>query len=258
MLYEVSNLKYSYRNHKEVLSGVNLKLSEGELLCVLGRNGSGKSTLFSCLLGLLKPYEGSIKLQGKELSFMKEREIASVASYVPQQSVSSFGFTVFEYVLMGCASSVGLFAHPGKQEISQAWGALELMGISDYKDRIITELSGGERQQVTIARALASNPKVIMFDEPTAHLDYANQIKVLRVIKKLSSEGYAIAVTTHDPNHAILLGGMVALLDGNGGLKLGNSSAMLTEDMLSKIYGSDLKIRNIDEFKRNVCLYPNL
>lgn len=257
MIYEVSNLKFSYGKNR-VLDGVDLSLDESELLCVLGRNGSGKSTLFSCLLGLLKPEEGSIKLCGKELKDMKEKEIAAYASFVPQNITSSFGFTVFEYVLTGFAASLGLFTHPSMENKNAVIDTLEMMGIAHLQDRIITELSGGERQQVAIARALVSNPKLILFDEPTAHLDYSNQIKVLRIIKDLSSKGYAIGITTHDPNHAILLGGRVALLDGDGHINAGSSEEMLTEEKLKALYGDDLKIRYIDEFKRNVCIYPKI
>ena len=258
MIYEIRDLKYSYNNKKQVINGMNLTLDEGELLCVLGRNGAGKSTFFSCLLGLLKPYEGSILLEGKELKSLKEKDIASVVGFVPQNNTTTFGFTVFDYVLMGCASKLGIFSHPGKEEEKAALDAIELMGISDFSDRSFSELSGGERQQVTIARAIASHPKVILFDEPTAHLDYSNQVKVLKMIKSLSEKGFAVAVTTHDPNHAMLLNGNVALFDGKGGLRKGSAKELVTEDNLKEIYGSDLKIRYMEEFSRNICVYPSL
>lgn len=258
MIYEIRDLKYSYNNKKQVINGMNLTLDEGELLCVLGRNGAGKSTFFSCLLGLLKPYEGSILLEGKELKSLKEKDIASVVGFVPQNNTTTFGFTVFDYVLMGCASKLGIFSHPGKEEEKAALDAIELMGISEFSDRSFSELSGGERQQVTIARAIASHPKVILFDEPTAHLDYSNQVKVLKMIKSLSEKGFAVAVTTHDPNHAMLLNGNVALFDGKGGLRKGSAKELVTEDNLKEIYGSDLKIRYMEEFSRNICVYPSL
>lgn len=266
MIYEVQNLKFSYDKPTQtggktggyVLDGISLGINRGELLCVLGRNGSGKSTLFSCLLGLQKNYEGSIKLNGKEVKTMKETEIAKVSGFVPQSTDAQFSFTVFDYVLMGCAASVGLFDHPGEKEKKSAWNALELMEITDFADREITSLSGGERQQIAIARAIVSNPSVILFDEPTAHLDYSNQVKVLRMIKDLSKMGFAIAVTTHDPNHAILLDGNVALFDGAGHVEFGSAEEMITEEKLNGIYGSDLKIRYVEEFNRNVCIYPAL
>lgn len=258
MIYQVDNLKFSYDNRALVLNNVDLGLDEGQLLCVLGRNGSGKSTFFGCLLGLLKPMEGTIILDGRKLSEMKERDIAGIVSFVPQNNNPAFGFTAFEYVLMGCAARLSLFSRPGKEEEKMAEEALELLGISEFKDRVVTELSGGERQQLAIARAVASKPKAILFDEPTAHLDYSNQIKVLKMIKALSKKGYAIAVTTHDPNHAIVLEGRVALFDGKGGVKTGTADELITEENLCRIYGSDLKIRYMEEFRRNVCVYPSL
>lgn len=258
MIYQTDNLKFSYDGKIKVLNGINLSLDEGELLCVLGRNGSGKSTFFACLLGLLKPMEGSIILDGKKLSDLKEREIASIVSFVPQNNNPAFGFTAFEYVLMGCAAKLGLFSRPGKEEERMAEEALELLGIADLKERVVTELSGGERQQLAIARAVASKPRVILFDEPTAHLDYSNQIKVLKMIKALSKEGYAVVVTTHDPNHAIMLDGMVALFDGKGNAKSGRAEELVTEENLCRIYGSELKIRYMEEFRRNVCVYPSI
>lgn len=258
MIYEVKNLKYAYPGQKNVLNGMSLSLEEGELLCVLGRNGAGKSTFFSCLLGLLKPYDGSILLEGKEVRNLKEKNVATIVGYVPQNNNSTFEFSVLDYVLMGCASSIGIFQRPGKNEEDAAWNALCMMGLNSFAYRTFSELSGGERQQVAIARAIASNPKVILFDEPTAHLDYSNQIKVLKIIKNLSEKGFAVAVTTHDPNHAMLLNGSVALFDGKGGLEYGKVSELITEEKLQSIYGSDLKIRYMEEFKRNVCVYPSL
>lgn len=258
MIYKIQNLKYSYDGERQVLNGADLELKEGELLTVLGRNGAGKSTLFSCMLGLLKPYEGNILLDGKEISSLKEKDIASVVSYVPQTHSPAFGYTVFDFVLMGCASKVGMFSRPGQAEERAALNALDMLGMLDFADRFYGELSGGEKQQITIARALVSNPKAILFDEPTSHLDYSNQIKVLKVIKKLSEQGFAVAVTTHDPNHALLLGGSVALFDGKGTVETGDVADLVTEEKLVNIYGSDLKIRYSEEFKRNVCIYPSL
>ena len=257
MIYEVSALSFSYGKHR-VLNDVSLTLEEGELLCVLGKNGSGKSTLFSCLLGLKHSYDGRIRLCGTDLKQLKEREIAAVVGYVPQSSHSTFDFTVFEYVLMGRAAHVKLFSQPSKQDKAAAINALEIMDIPDLKDRSIMELSGGERQQATIARALAAGPRAILFDEPTVHLDYCNQIKVLKIIKNLYKKGYAVCMTTHDPNHALLLGGNVVLIDDEGHVQKGNADEMLCHGNLGRLFGQDMNILYVDELKRKVCLYPNI
>lgn len=250
-------LGFSYGGDRQVFSGADLVIEKGELLTVLGRNGAGKSTLFGCILGLFDGYTGYIEINGRDLKKMDEKERASVMGYVPQAHDPSFGFKVKDFVILGCASSVGLFSHPGSIEERKAQDAMRMLDIEHLADRIYSELSGGERQLVTIARALASEPEMLLFDEPVAHLDYANQVKVLRLIKKLSSEGYTVAVTTHDPNHALLLGGSAAVMHG-GKLVQGSVEDMVTEKVLSDIYGDGIMIRYIEELGRTVCVYPEL
>ena len=145
-----------------------------------------------------------------------------------------------------------------KTERLAAAEALERLGMLDFKDRIYKELSGGERQQIVIARAIATKPDVVLFDEPMAHLDFANQLKVLRIIKALGNQGFTVAVTTHDPNHAILLGGKAAILNDKGKLKSGDASEILTEENLRSVYGNSLNLIYTEEYKRNVCIFSDL
>jgi len=258
MIYEVKGLSFSYGGNAPVLKDASFDLKEGEILTVLGRNGAGKSTLFSCMLGLLQGYEGEILLKGRDLKTLKEKEIAASCSFVPQNHMLSFGFSVIDYVILGCAHSIGLFSHPGEKEKEAAIKALKTLGIEDFASRPCTELSGGEMQQVTIARAIAAGPEAILFDEPTAHLDFSNQSKVLKVIKDLSKKGYTIAVTTHDPNHAILLGGNVLLFGKDGKIEKGTAEEMVTMEKLSSIYGSDIQIKYSEEFGRKICTYTDI
>ena len=259
MLYNIQDLHFSYSaKGPEVLRGVNLQIREGEILTVLGRNGAGKSTLFSCMLGMKKPQQGTIQIQDREISAMTEREIATVVGFVPQSHNPAFSYTVEDFVLMGCAAKIGLLSSPGAKEREKTRQALEKMGISHLAHRPYTELSGGERQQVTIARAIVGEPKIILFDEPTAHLDFANQVKVLRIVKKLSEEGYAVAMTTHDPNHALLLGGYTAILGDNGQIAWGETQTIVTQENLEKVYGPDICLRPWPEIGRNVCVFPSL
>ena len=259
MLYDIQNLHFSYRTKgPEVLKGVNLSIRQGEILTVLGRNGAGKSTLFSCMLGMKKPQQGSIRIQGRSIGTMTEREIATVVGFVPQSHNPAFAYTVEEFVLMGCAAKIGLLSNPGAKEREKTQAALEKMGISHLAKRPYTELSGGERQQVTIARAIVGEPKIILFDEPTAHLDFANQVKVLRIVKKLSEDGYAVAMTTHDPNHALLLGGYTAILGDNGKIIWGETQSIVTQENLEKVYGPDICLEPWPQMGRNVCVFPSL
>ncbi len=254
MIYEVNNLSFSYQKEKKVLKNVDFTINKGELVVFLGKNGSGKSTLFSLLMGLNKDYEGVIKLNGEDLVSLSERDVAKLVGYVPQSHSPTFGFSVKDFVLLGCAPHVGLFSHPSKEDEKNALKAIKEMGIEKFRDRNYSELSGGERQQAVIARALASKPKMVIFDEPTTHLDYANQIKVLRIIKELNKKGYTIAVSSHDPNHALMLDGNVVLLDGKGKLQKGTAREMITEENLKRIYNANIKIRYNEEFKCKVCI----
>ena len=259
MLYNIQNLHFSYRaNGPEVLRGVDLQIQEGEILTVLGRNGAGKSTLFSCMLGMKKPRQGTIEIQGRNIAAMTEREIATVVGFVPQSHNPAFSYTVEEFVLMGCAAKIGLLSSPGSKEREKTYQALEKMGIAHLANRPYTELSGGERQQVTIARAIVGEPKIILFDEPTAHLDFANQVKVLRIVKSLSEDGYAVAMTTHDPNHALLLGGSTAILGSDGKIRWGETQSIVTQENLEKVYGPDICLQPWPELGRNVCVFPSL
>lgn len=259
VIYDIRNLSFSYPTlSRRVLDRVNLSIGQGEVLSILGRNGSGKSTLLGCMLRLLKPQEGQILLSGKNLRDMTERDVASLVGYVPQNHTPTFGHTVFDFVQMGCASRIGLFSHPGKSERAATEATLLEMGLEQLADRPYTEISGGERQLATIARAVVTRPKIVLFDEPTAHLDFGNQLRVLRIIKELSEKGFAVIFTTHNPDHAMLLGGSAAVLDRQGQLVSGKTEEIITEDALKAVYGSDLKLKYIEEFGRRVCVYPNL
>ena len=259
MIIEAKNLEFAYsKNSRKVINGVSLSIEEGQIISILGPNGAGKSTLLNLIATLSKPDEGELFITGKNANKMNPKEVASVISYVPQTHVPAFSYTVFNFVLMGRAPKVGMFEKPKDEDFEIVTKALNDVGILDLANKPYTEISGGERQQATIARALVQEPKVILFDEPTAHLDYGNQLKTLRVIKSLSERGYAIVITTHNPDHAIMLGGTTAILDKTGHLRVGNSDEIITEQTLNDVYGTDLKLIYMEDVGRNVCVPPRL
>lgn len=258
-IIEVKNLSFAYdRSEKQVLNDVSLSLEVGEVMTILGPNGAGKSTLLNCIATLLTPDEGTVTLCGKDTKAMKPKEVAKILSYVPQNHTPAFSYTVENFVLMGRAPTVGMFERPKKEDFALVEQTLEEIGIEHLKDKPYTEISGGERQQATIARAVVAEPKAILFDEPTAHLDYGNQLKTLRLIKSLKEKGYAIIITTHDPDHAILLGGTTAILDREGHLTVGKTEEILTEETLQDLYGADLSLRKVDGVDRPICIPPDL
>jgi iron complex transport system ATP-binding protein len=259
VLYSVRNISFAYpSSSRKVLDDVSLDICEGDALTILGRNGAGKSTLLHCLLGLKHPQSGEIRLAGRSLRDMTEREIASEVGYVPQSHTPAFEHTVSDFVQMGFAARIGLFSRPGNKERSAAAAILAEMGIEYLADRPYTQLSGGEQQQAIIARAIVMRPRIVLFDEPTAHLDFGNQIKVLRIIRQFTDKGYAVVITTHNPDHALLLGGRAAIFDAGGRVRSGRTGEILTEETLKSVYGSDLSLQYIAALGRQVCVYPNL
>ena len=182
MTLEVSNLQFSYKT-VNVLRGISFDVSEGTLLCVLGKNGAGKSTLFRCILGLLKGYGGNVLIDGIKAETLSPKELAGKISYIPQNHSTAFSFSVLDMVMMGATTQLNQFGNPRRKERVLAEAALEVMNIRHLKDRNFSNISGGEQQLVLIARAIAQQTKIIIMDEPCSNLDYGNQIKVMKAVK---------------------------------------------------------------------------
>lgn len=252
----VENLAYGY-NNKAIMENFNLEINSGEVLSLLGPNGAGKTTLFKSLLGILPIVDGEIKYDNKNIGSISKQELAKLIAYVPQIHNTPFAFQVIDVVLMGRTAHLGAFGNPSKTDIEKAYNALEQLQISFLSEKIFTELSGGERQMVMIARALVQEPKFIMLDEPTSSLDFGNQVKVLEQLLKLSNNDIGIVMTTHTPDHAILLSGKVVLLYGHGNYLFGTTEEVITENKLSKAYGVEVKLlENFVKDERIKYCYP--
>lgn len=258
MIYEVKNLTFSYGEEGKVLDNVSLSLNEGEVLCILGPNGAGKTTLLNCMAGLLTAQSGTINLCGKSLKKMSPREIAQQIGYVPQLHTPSFNYKVKDFVLMGAAPNVGVFSKPSDEEERWCMDVLKAMRLEHLAEKSYMEISGGERQQLLIARSIVQRPKAVLFDEPTAHLDYGNQHRVLKHVHKMADKGYSVVITTHNPDHALLLGDKAAIVDKNGRIIQGSSTEIITEERLCEVYDINLKLMWIEELGRTVCLVPGI
>jgi iron complex transport system ATP-binding protein len=235
MTIAARNLSIGYRD-RLVGSGLWVLLREGESLALLGPNGGGKTTLLKTMLGLLPPRGGEVTLNGKPLDAFSVRERARLIGYVPQVHTGTFAFTVETVVLMGRTAYGSLFARPGKNDVAIAHATLERLGISHLADRAYTEISGGERQLVLLARALAQEPRYVVLDEPTASLDFGNQGKVMREIERLAGAGLGVLFTTHDPNHALRAAHRACLLRAGTIVAEGKTSHVLTRDNLEALY----------------------
>lgn len=258
MILEVKDLSFSYHNKKPVFRNVNFTLDQEETLTILGPNGAGKSTLLNCLANLLTPSGGEIRLDGKNIRELRLRDAARVLGYVPQTHTPAYGYTVRDFVVMGRAPYLGMFQKPSEADYALADDVIRSMNIEKLADCPYTEISGGERQQASIARVIVQQPKIIMFDEPTNHLDYGNQLRTVKMMRELSGQGYAVIMTTHMPDHAILLGGKAAILDYDGKLLVGSAEEILEEETLKRIYRSDLHILYLEQVGRKVCVAGNL
>lgn len=247
-------MSFTYPNGSHpVLDDVSFSLEQGQVLTILGKNGSGKSTLLNCMLNLLTPQQGELLLDGRDVSRMNAKEIASKVSYVQQMNQITFDYSVFQYVQMGRAHTLALFGKPSKEDDRITWKALETLGILSLADQPFTELSGGEQQKAAIARALTQEPKVIIFDEPTAHLDIANEHQILHLVLTMSKNGYTVIMTTHNPEHALLLNGLTILLGKDGKLVVGDSEDVVTEARLSEVYGVGMRLVYVPEIGRMAC-----
>jgi iron complex transport system ATP-binding protein len=256
MRLEARHLGFGYSGRR-VGTDVSLALAAGEVLCLLGPNGSGKTTLFKTLLGLLPAQAGEVLIDGGLLRTRHRDEIARAVSYVPQAHAAFFPFTVQEVVLMGRTAHLGIFSSPSRRDRGVAQAALERMGLSHLAGSIYTRISGGERQLTLIARALAQDAQVVVMDEPTANLDFGNQVRVLQHIRSLAGSGIGVLLSTHDPDHAFLCADRVAMLHEGRLVRHGSPADVITAESLKQVYGVDAVVVRVavpGNAERPVCL----
>lgn len=251
-MLELRDLAFGYGT-RQVGGGVSLILRPGEVLALLGPNGAGKTTLFKTMLGLLAPLGGEVLLDAAPLETLDRKERARRIAYVPQAHAALFPFTVRDVVLMGRAAQIAPFSAPGRNDREVAAAALERLGMAHLSDRPYTEISGGERQMTLIARALAQQPKVLIMDEPTASLDYGNQMRVLGHVRRLASEGMAVVLSTHNPDHVFMVADRVAMLHEGRLAGLGAPADVLTVERVKQLYNIDVVMGVLPGGSFQVC-----
>jgi iron complex transport system ATP-binding protein len=251
MRLEVHDLSFGYPE-RPVGRNVSLTVSPGEVLCLLGPNGCGKTTLFKTMLGLLTPQGGHVTIGGDDLTSLSRPDIARRIAYVPQANVAPFPYTALDLVLMGRVAHRGLFAGPMREDRDAATQALTDLGIAHLAHRDVTRLSGGQRQLVMIARALTQATPLIVMDEPTASLDFGNQVTVLRAIKRLAEAGIGIVLATHDPDHTFAVANRAALMRDGELLAHGAPDETVTAENLRTMYGVTVTIERLISGRR-VC-----
>jgi len=241
MILTLRNVHAGY-GKTEILTGISFSLESNEVICLLGPNGSGKSTLFKGMLGFLPFTRGQTLCDGADVSTWTRSKIARTIGYIPQSHIPTFQYPVLSVVLMGRTAHLGRFAMPSKKDLAIAEEALETLNLSHLKDAIYMEMSGGERQLVLIARALAQKPKFLIMDEPTNNLDFGNQIMVLRHIQALARNGLGIIMASHYPDHAFQYASKVILIKNGRLVGSGAPDDAVTEKMLHSLYGVKVSI----------------
>lgn len=240
MLLQVENGCYSYEKGKSILESVSFSLQKGKILAVMGPNGIGKTTLLKCLMGILTWQSGRSLIDGSDSASQRKK-----IGYVPQAHRFSFPYSVRDMVVFGRAKYLSLFASPGAEDYAAADQALEEVGITHLRDRVVSQLSGGQLQMVLIARALAGQPRLLILDEPESHLDFCNQFTILQIITRLSEEkGIACIMNTHYPNHALRIADHVLLLNA-GKYLFGDPHHVLSHENMKDFFGVESAITNI-------------
>lgn len=222
----------------QILSALSFSIEQGVLCGLFGPNGSGKTTLLRCLSGAHQYEAGSIRVKDRELSHLKPRDIARFIAYVPQAHSPPFPFLVKEVVLMGRNPFIGKFSGPGRTDKEHTWKVLVQLHIESLADRPYTELSGGQRQLVLLARALNQDTPVLLLDEPASALDFKNQIILWNLLRTLAASGKTIIVCSHDPNHITWFCDHVVIINNGTVLTSGDPQEVMNREVLSHLYGN--------------------
>ena len=242
MKLSINNITFYYDSIK-ALDDIIFEVNEGEVLGVIGPNGSGKTTLLRCINLALRPKVGTVFIDRKNILELDRRDIAKNIGVVPQNSAMHFPFTVFDIVLMGRTPHLGRLDKETSMDIEIAKKAMKITNILHLADRLIDEVSGGEKQRVIIARALTQEPKILLLDEPTLHLDINHQLEILELIKKLARENKLIVVlVSHDLNLAGRYCDKLVLLNSGKIYSKGRPQEVLTRHNIKEVYKIDVEI----------------
>ena len=242
MKLEIRNASFGYGS-KQILKDLDLAVPENEVLTILGPNGVGKTTLLKCMMGFLKWSRGCTMLDGKPLRECSEAEVWGSVSYVPQAKHNPFSYSILDTVVMGLNAGKSMFSSPSTSDYDRAYATLEKLDIADIAHQGCNEVSGGQLQMALIARALVSDPKILILDEPESNLDMRNQLKVLGAIERIAAtRETTVIVNTHYPEHALSISNNTLFLGKCGMRLMGPSHDVITEENIDRYYGVRAKV----------------
>lgn len=245
-MLRINNLKFGYNPAVPILNGISFDLPSGGLCALFGPNGCGKTTLFRCCLKQVKPQNGTVYINGGDIHKLSIKEMARQVAYVPQEHQSPFPYLVRDLVLMGRNPHTSSFFGIRARDRQKAWEALCLIGIEEIAERPYNQLSGGQRQLVLIARAIAQEARVMLLDEPTAALDFSNQVRIWRLIQKISRQGITILACTHNPNHVTWFCDQAAVMHQGRLIAQGYPGEVIREPLLDAIYRGMCTVRELE------------
>ncbi|RPI79049.1 MAG: ABC transporter ATP-binding protein [Desulfobacteraceae bacterium] len=253
-LLDIREAGFSYDGKQTIFDRVTFSIKPGEIFCILGPNGIGKSTLLRCLGGLLTLQTGSITLQGQGIHAIGRKELGKQIGFIPQGHQPAFPYSVKEFVLMGRAPYIPIYAMPAEEDHRIAEQAIRSIGLVHLMEKSYTEISGGERQMALFARVLAQNPQLLLLDEPTSHLDLRNQLNTLTLIETLCRQGLTAVLTTHLPDQALLLNATVAIMKDRTFMAVGPAREVITVENLKAAYGIDVQILSSADGRARACV----
>jgi iron complex transport system ATP-binding protein len=258
VIFAVERASFGYRPREPVLKDISFSVAPGQILAVLGPNGVGKTTLLKCMMGLLKWNRGTSTLDTISIEKIHYRELWKKIAYVPQAKNSVVSFTAEEMVVMGRNAHIGIFRQPGAEDYAFARQAMEEVGIAHLRDKLCSEMSGGELQMVLIARALAVRPSMLVLDEPESNLDFKNQIIILDTIERLAVErGISCVFNTHYPAHALKTATHAIILTRDCGWIFGPAQETVNEDNMRAGFGVNVHINEVRvENKNYISVLP--
>ena len=246
-LLSFHQVEFGYEIKMEPLfKDLQLSLEEGSVTTILGPNGAGKSTVLLLAMGWLKCRQGEVRLSGKPIQQFSRQALGREMAFIPQAEHIPFEYTALEYVLLGRTPFLPPLGVPGKEDLDKAYSALEQVGAAHLYNHPILAISGGERQLVVLARALAQQPRLLLMDEPSAHLDLANKFRLAQVIRSLQQKGCTILLTTHEPDFALAASDNAILMKKGRVLYSGPMAGAATDQHFSSLYDLQVKVREVE------------